>query len=392
MATSVWPAWLRQQCSAGADRGSACLPKAGTAQRRSRPGSLTVSAGPQKYAVTSVGQRLEQWRLAIHLIEQRPFSGWGLAGYPAAKQQMVDQGLAHPSVMEYGHAHNEILDMWVKRGLPGLILLLAFYAVPAAIFWPTPRRLARADAAQRPRLLALRSRHPAAAGLLRLWLDPGVLRAQQRKHVLYLQPRRALGRYLQTGSPAPQHRLSPETCPASPGPELPEPLAQGKDTIQEANPNGQNRRHSERSQRCNGCGFTGAPAAHTHRQCRHQKHGGDDKGPYSQRQMQAQSHGATGQRTQQTAIAPVPRMLLAPTVAAESSGCLPPCAQAPAMHRQLEPVAAQALQQGPGSSNHSTMTASSAMKRAVFMCTQGASVKHRPPPPGHRSRTASTDR
>jgi O-antigen ligase len=24
---------------------------------------------PQKYAVTSVGQRLEQWRLAIHLIE-----------------------------------------------------------------------------------------------------------------------------------------------------------------------------------------------------------------------------------------------------------------------------------------------------------------------------------
>lgn len=119
---------------------------------------------PQKYAETSVGQRLEQWRLAIHLIEQRPFSGWGLAGYPAAKQQMVDQGLAQPSVMEYGHAHNEILDMWVKRGLPGLILLLAFYSVPAAIFWPTQRRLARADAAQRSRLLALR----AAATLLPL--------------------------------------------------------------------------------------------------------------------------------------------------------------------------------------------------------------------------------
>lgn len=119
---------------------------------------------PQKYAVTSVGQRLAQWRLAIHLIEQRPFSGWGLAGYPAAKQQMVDQGLAHPSVMEYGHAHNEILDMWVKRGLPGLILLLAFYAVPAAIFWPTQRRLAHADAAQRSKLLALR----AAATLLPL--------------------------------------------------------------------------------------------------------------------------------------------------------------------------------------------------------------------------------
>jgi O-antigen ligase len=119
---------------------------------------------PQKYAVTSVGQRLEQWRLAIHLIEQRPLAGWGLAGYPLAKQKMVDQGLAHPSVMEYGHAHNEILDMWVKRGLAGLILLLLFYTVPVCIFWPTPRRLGRADVEQRSKMLALR----AAATLLPL--------------------------------------------------------------------------------------------------------------------------------------------------------------------------------------------------------------------------------
>lgn len=119
---------------------------------------------PQKYAVTSVGQRLEQWRLAVHLIEQRPISGWGLAGYPAAKQKMVDQGLAHPSVMEYGHAHNEILDMWVKRGLLGLILLLLFYAIPAAIFWPTPKRLARVSEEMRSKALALR----AAATLLPL--------------------------------------------------------------------------------------------------------------------------------------------------------------------------------------------------------------------------------
>ena len=112
---------------------------------------------PQKYAVSSAGQRLEQWRLAIHLIEQRPFAGWGLSGYPKAKQQMVDQGLAHPSVMEYGHAHNEILDMWVKRGMLGLILLLLFYAVPAYVFWPTSGRLARVAEADRAQALALRA-------------------------------------------------------------------------------------------------------------------------------------------------------------------------------------------------------------------------------------------
>lgn len=119
---------------------------------------------PQKYAATSVGQRLEQWRIAIHLIELRPFSGWGLAGYPAAKQQLVDQGLAHPSVMEYGHAHNEILDMWVKRGLLGLIVLMLFYAVPTILFWPTQSRMRRVATEQRAKLLALR----AAATLLPL--------------------------------------------------------------------------------------------------------------------------------------------------------------------------------------------------------------------------------
>lgn len=136
-------------------------------EQRSAEASLQMSQyqqDPQKYAVTSVGQRLEQWRLAIHLIEQRPLAGWGLEGYAQAKQKMVDQGLAHPSVMKYGHAHNEILDMWVKRGLTGLILLLLFYAVPVCIFWPTPRRLDLVDVEQRPKMLALR----AAATLLPL--------------------------------------------------------------------------------------------------------------------------------------------------------------------------------------------------------------------------------
>jgi O-antigen ligase len=121
-------------------------------------------AEPQKYAETSIGQRLEQWRLAIHLIEERPVAGWGLEGYAQAKQAMVDKGDAHPSVMQYGHAHNEILDMWVKRGMAGLLILLFFYAAPLSVFWPTPSRLARADAARQPRLLALR----AAAALLPL--------------------------------------------------------------------------------------------------------------------------------------------------------------------------------------------------------------------------------
>ena len=143
------------------------IPAYNKLEQRTAEASLEISQylkDPQKYAVTSVGQRLEQWRLALHLIEQRPFTGWGLSGYPKAKQAMVDQGLAHPSVMEYGHAHNEILDMWVKRGLLGLVLLLLFYAVPAYVFWPTHQRLSNVAASDRSKALALR----AAASLLPL--------------------------------------------------------------------------------------------------------------------------------------------------------------------------------------------------------------------------------
>lgn len=121
-------------------------------------------AEPHKYAETSIGQRLEQWRLALHLIEERPIMGWGTEGYARGKQAMVDQGAAHPSVMEYGHAHNEILDMWVKRGLLGLAILFFFYAAPLYVFWPSRARLARVAEPLRPRFLALR----AAASLLPL--------------------------------------------------------------------------------------------------------------------------------------------------------------------------------------------------------------------------------
>lgn len=111
---------------------------------------------PQQGAVTSIGQRMEQWRLALRMGEEKPWTGWGTRGVVEGKKAFVAQGLAHPSVMEYGHAHDEILDMWVKRGLVGVVVLLLFYAIPLAVFWPTRRRLERLPQAQRPAALALR--------------------------------------------------------------------------------------------------------------------------------------------------------------------------------------------------------------------------------------------
>ncbi|WP_370680610.1 O-antigen ligase family protein [Comamonas sp. GB3 AK4-5] len=111
---------------------------------------------PQQFAATSIGQRLEQWRLAWRMIKAKPVVGWGTQGVIIGKQALVDQGLAHPSVMKYGHAHNEILDMWVKRGALGLVLLLLFYTIPLTVFWPTRQRLAAVLVEDQAGIMALR--------------------------------------------------------------------------------------------------------------------------------------------------------------------------------------------------------------------------------------------
>ena len=97
----------------------------------------------QGAAQTSVGQRLAHWQLAWEMGRDKPLTGWGLKGYIDEKERRVQAGRASASVLGYDHAHNEVLDMFAKRGLIGVALLLVFYAVPLAIFWPTRRRMAQ---------------------------------------------------------------------------------------------------------------------------------------------------------------------------------------------------------------------------------------------------------
>lgn len=94
-------------------------------------------------AASSVGQRLAHWKLAWSMGLDRPLTGWGRYGYEAEKQRRVAAGQAHPFVLRFSHAHNEVLDIFAKRGLPGVAVLLLFYAVPLALFWPTRQRVCR---------------------------------------------------------------------------------------------------------------------------------------------------------------------------------------------------------------------------------------------------------
>ena len=93
--------------------------------------SLYVSGESQ---VTSLGARFEMWKGGLQLILEKPFIGWGDNGYQTGMQALVDKGVVHPVVTQYGHPHNEFINAWAKRGLVGLVVLLALYLIPMKFF------------------------------------------------------------------------------------------------------------------------------------------------------------------------------------------------------------------------------------------------------------------
>lgn len=150
-ATGQWRAWLGLGVLVAA---GALLSQVPALQQRvelaqhEAQGYLDSGAGD-----TSVGHRLAHWHLAWQMGLDKPLAGWGRAGYEAEKARRVAAGEAPPVVLEFGHAHNEALDLWAKHGAAGVLLLALFYGVPLLLLWPTPARIRDARGAlDRPAL------------------------------------------------------------------------------------------------------------------------------------------------------------------------------------------------------------------------------------------------
>ncbi|WP_434986182.1 O-antigen ligase family protein [Vreelandella zhaodongensis] len=83
---------------------------------------------------TSVGSRFEMWRGAALLIQEKPLMGWGGNGYAKAMNLLGEKGVIHQEAAQYDHPHNEFIDALAKRGLIGLLVLLALYIIPMRLF------------------------------------------------------------------------------------------------------------------------------------------------------------------------------------------------------------------------------------------------------------------
>ncbi|GLR64365.1 O-antigen ligase family protein [Marinospirillum insulare] len=109
------------------------LPQTGVKERVSQAveNIRDYTVGDNKH--TSVGLRLDMWKGALNLISEKPISGWGWGGYKERMQELVDEK-DFPQFAADHHTHNEYLDNYGKRGLLGLVSLLALYLVPFSLF------------------------------------------------------------------------------------------------------------------------------------------------------------------------------------------------------------------------------------------------------------------
>ena len=99
----------------------------------------------QSEAHSSLGNRLEQYRLAAQLIREKPLQGWGMLGYVQEMDKRVDAGQYSPVILEYNFIHNEFIDLWVKLGVLGVLLQAALYVGVFALFWPSKQRMKRLE-------------------------------------------------------------------------------------------------------------------------------------------------------------------------------------------------------------------------------------------------------
>lgn len=111
------------------------IPQSGVAKRTDKA-VIEVHRYIEGTGFGSVGARLEMYRGALWLMSEQPVMGYGHQGYEPAMQTLKVTGVLSPGLGNYWHAHNDLLDAWVRRGVPGFLMVLGLYLVPLWRFLP----------------------------------------------------------------------------------------------------------------------------------------------------------------------------------------------------------------------------------------------------------------
>jgi len=90
--------------------------------------------------LSSVGQRINMWRLAWDMIAERPWLGHGDLAF-GDRTQNWQHVIGMTFEGGFKHPHNDFLAAWVKYGVGAPLALLITLIAPLAWFWRQSRRL-----------------------------------------------------------------------------------------------------------------------------------------------------------------------------------------------------------------------------------------------------------
>ncbi|WP_234879777.1 O-antigen ligase family protein [Aeromonas veronii] len=80
---------------------------------------------------TSLGIRFQLWGSAWDSFKEKPFFGWGQNGLRESQKQQLKENKITNFIYNFNyHAHNQYLEEMAKRGIIGLLVLLAMLCVP----------------------------------------------------------------------------------------------------------------------------------------------------------------------------------------------------------------------------------------------------------------------
>lgn len=83
---------------------------------------------------TNVGTRLELWKGAMILIEERPLFGLDRNTVRAEIRHLVEQGTLDPAILSLEHLHNDALQALATGGVFGLLAWIGILAAPFMFF------------------------------------------------------------------------------------------------------------------------------------------------------------------------------------------------------------------------------------------------------------------
>ena len=85
--------------------------------------------------VSSVGERLDMWKIGSKAFLEHPVSGWSLKELDYYKKDLADKDVVTKASISFSHLHNQFIDELVKKGIVGGIAILSVFIIPLYLFY-----------------------------------------------------------------------------------------------------------------------------------------------------------------------------------------------------------------------------------------------------------------